>query len=298
MQRVLRHVARGNLMRYRRDRTRAVKVSVFVCTLLFIQAVHAQDTAKIAANHPWARFEVGSWKRVRMSHESVGADGQVEQTSVTETKTTLVEVASTGYQLNVELTVELAGKRFPAEPKRIRQGFHGETNGQSANVQPLGASELVIDGKKYPIEMRKVVINGDDQKRTTLVHYNDQVSPYVLKRVTTATDAAGDKPNYESIVEVVAVAMPYRVISDIRLVSLLKTTQKQASGASTITFEVHCDDVPGGIVAHSAKELNAQNQVVSRSTLELAEYHVVGTIVGVENTPAGRRRVFPRARNR
>ena len=285
-------------MKHRHDKTLDFVVGVFVCISLLGYPAQAQETANVATTHPWARFGLGSWKRVRIYNESISDQGQVEQTSATDTKTTLLEVSNTGYTLQVEVTVEVAGKSFPADPKIIRQGFHGETNGQLVNVETVGAGEVVIEGKTYAIEKLKVIINGDDQKRTTLVHYSDQVSPYVLKRETTATDVANGKPKYESIVDVVAVAMPFRVLTQTKLVSLVKTTQTQVSGASSVTLEMHCDDVPGGVVAHSAKELDAHGHVVSRSALELLEYQVNGSIAAAENGKAGRRRVFQRARSR
>ena len=61
-------------------------------------------------------------------------------------------------------------------------------------------------------------------------------------------------------------------------------------------METHCKDVPGGVVAHSSKELDVAGRVVNRETLELVEYQVVP----IETEPAttvsnGRqRRIFQR----
>lgn len=259
---------------------------------------HGQEPGVTIDEHPWARFGLGSWKQVRVFNETLNAAGQVESTSVTDTKTSLTEVGKDTYTLKTEFTVEVAGKRFTAEPRLVRQGFNGETLGQTVEVKRMGPGETSIDGQKYPVEVRKVVINGDEFKRVSTLHYSPLIAPHVLWRETKAISADSVKPSFESWVSVIAVDMPYRVLSETKLVSLVKTTQTQANGTQSIVLEVHCNDVPGGVVAHSAKELNETGQVVSRSTLELIEYEVVPAGSSGDVQGAGRRRVFHRSRGR
>ena len=71
--------------------------------------------------HPWGRFHKGAWKRYRVVTESLDDNGQVVNTSVTETKTSLEDVGTDSVTLRVEATMEIAGKRLPAEPKTVRQ---------------------------------------------------------------------------------------------------------------------------------------------------------------------------------
>lgn len=248
--------------------------------------------------HPWAKFGVGSWKQVRVYHESIDEVSQVRSTSVTSTRTTLVEVSDSGYVLQVEVDVEVAGKRFNSQPKLMRQGFNGEADGQTVEVQAMGPGELVIDGQKYPTELRKVVINGDEFKRVSVMHYNEQFPPHVLRRDTKATDASGTKPDFESTVEVLAIDMPRRVLNETKLVSDVKTTLRKSNGGTTVTLEVVCRDVPGGVTAHSTKELNPEGRVIARSTLELIDYQVVPLAEESDSSRSGRRRVFHRSRGR
>lgn len=285
-------------MRFFQNGASATLAGALFWMLLLPGMAGGQESATPWEQHPWAKFGLGSWKQVRVFNESIGENGKVENTSITNTKTTLVDVSDTDYMLKVEVTIEVAGKSFKAETKFVRQGFHGEASGQTAEVQTVGPGEVVIDGRKYPIQVRKVVINGDDLKRVSLVHYSAAVPPHVLKRETKVTDVTGGKQTYESLVEVVAVDMPYRVLSETKLVSHVKTTHKQANGTSSVTLEVNCDDVPGGVVAHSAKEYTSADRVMTRSTLELVEYQVVPESADPDNVQTGRRRVFHRGRNR
>ena len=55
------------------------------------------------------------------------------------------------------------------------------------------------------------------------------------------------------------------------MVSHLKTVQKSPKG-TVITLAVLCPEIPGGIISHSSKELDANGRLVRRSTQELIDY--------------------------
>jgi hypothetical protein len=142
------------------------------------------------------------------------------------------------------------------------------------------------------------VINGDGTKKVSTIHHSPQVAPYVLKQRTEAVDAAGKTVKYESLAEVIAIDMPHQVLSEVKSSSHVRTVNKQADGATAITVEVHCTDVPGGVVAHSSKEIAPTGRLIRRSTLELIEYQA-STPVTVKRTKLfGKRRLFPRRRIR
>ena len=136
----------------------------------------AQAPAHASDLNPWARFGVGSWKKVRTFSESLTV-GKVDSTSVKDTKTTLLEVTETYYTLKVETTVEVAGKRFVAEPKYLQQGYNGETDGQTVEIKKMGPGEVVIDGRKYPSEIQQVIVNGDELKRVSTVYISQSIRP-------------------------------------------------------------------------------------------------------------------------
>ncbi len=275
---------------------RIAAILLIVMTIGLPIRAAGQEPLHAAEFNPWTKFGVGSWKKVRAYTESLNDTGKVETTSVKDTKTTLVEVTDTFFALKVETTVEVAGKKFVAEPYYLKQGYNGETNGQTVEIKKVGQEEIVIDGRKYLTEIRQVVINGDELKRVSTVHINELIPPHVLRRETTATDVAGNMKNYESLVEVVAVDMPYRVLTESKTVSHVKTTHRQVNGTSTVVMETHCANVPGSVVAHSSKEINAAGRIVSRETLELTEYQVeLITSEPTSASPNGRRRIFSRA---
>ncbi|MCA9121207.1 MAG: hypothetical protein H6822_21840 [Planctomycetaceae bacterium] len=274
-----------------------------VTAVLGLQSVLVAQTPEppmdrsIGDKHAWAHFGIGSWKLVRVYTEAIGANGQVESVSITETKTTLDKADEQGYSLNVEVTVEVAGKRFQAEPKYVSYGYHGELLGQTIEVKQLGPSHAEICGHKYPTGSRQIVIITDTTQSTSTVEYSDAVAPYYLKRTTESIDNETKARNYHSVVEVLAVDMPEKVLTEVKSAAHVKTIETFENGTSKVTLEVHCESVPGGVVSHTSKQLNSDGRITQRSTLELLDYRAI------EKPPAKvpvieRRRLFPgRRRN-
>lgn len=251
-----------------------------LCLLVFFALCLAGNLRRGTAappQHPnlpnaWARFGVGSWKLVRVHSEILKNNGDVESVSTTETKTTLIEADNESYTLKVEVTVEVAGKRLRAEPKYVTYGLNGELEGQDVTVKQLGADELEINGRTYPTSVEQIVISGESTTSISTVHYSGEVPAHVLKRRTKVIDNETAAHNYETRVDVVAVQMPQIVLDEIKSASYVKTVESRADGSRKITLEVHCTEVPGGIVSYASRQFAADGVVSQRTTLELVAY--------------------------
>ena len=55
---------------------------------------------------------------------------------------------------------------------------------------------------------------------------------------------------------------------------MVRIVKKDVSG-STVTLTINVPDVPGEVVAHTSKKLDAKGQVTRRSTLELVGYRLI-----------------------
>lgn len=234
----------------------------------------AQEGDISREQHPWGRFPVGSWKSVRVVTETLDEKGQVAGITRTETRTTLVSVEARGYSLRIESTVEVAGKKFASQPQVVRHGYYGEPAGQTVEVKKIGTEPLQIDGRTVTSDVRQATYESDGVKRTSTIYYCSTVSPYQLRRET-VTQAATEDQRSTTIVETIALDMPQKVHGQVRPAAYLKTTRKSPQGTK-VTVEVHCDDVPGGVISHSATEADATSRVVRRSTLELIDYNIGG----------------------
>jgi len=246
-----------------------------VCTVLSAaQAADAQQLLIPREHHPWGAFNPGSWIQVRKLTEEFDERGQLKSVSTTETKTTLIEVSERGYTLQLEVTVEVAGKRIVAQPRTVYFGLYGETIGQRVVIKLIGNGELLVGEKKVQCKIFESVIQGADEKILSKIYYCDSTAPFVLKRDAKSMDLEGKTVHLSTQVDAIAVEMPHRVVAEIKTAAHVRTVKKHAKG-STYTLEIHCDDVPGGIVSHASKELDDSGRLVRRSTLDLLDYGAV-----------------------
>ena len=261
-----------------------------VCGLAFAANCPAQQPAYPTDHHPWGRFPLGSWKLVRVVSETLDAEGRVANITMTETRTTLVASDASNYTLRIDTTVEVAGRRFASVPQLVKHGYYGESPGQPVSVKDLGESQLALDGRLVACELRQAVIESDGVKRVSKIHYSSTVPPYQLRRETTAEDVSDEKKT-TTLVEIVSLDLPQRVVGEIKKASYVKTTHKQGAGTK-VTLEVQCDDVPGGVVSHWASETDSAGKTIRRSTLELVDYEIPEPKKG--ELSYGRRRGFHR----
>lgn len=245
--------------------------------------------------HPWGHFAKGSWKRVRTTTETFDEMGRVTAVTVTETKTSLVDVTGSGVTLQVDVAVEVAGKKFASAPQVIKQGFGGEQEGQPVVVRKVGDGTVEIEGQKIPAEVRQMVLQGNGTRRIRTIHYCAEVAPHILREVYEGGDSEGKVKSYETEVEVVALEMPLRHDNQLISASLRKVTHKAATGAVTTTLEQYSEEVPGGVVGNTLKEVDADGRMTRRSTLELVDFQVVEQTSDVR---AARPRLFSRLRER
>jgi hypothetical protein len=221
--------------------------------------------------HPWGKFPPGAWKRMRLTKETFDERG-VPTASVHDIKTTVKAVDASGYTLVTEQTVEVAGQSIPQNKQEFTQGFSGETGRQKVeSVDKVGESEVVLNGRRIPCEVRKAVMNGDGATRSTATaYYSADVTPHLLRReLTVAAGPAGEPAT--TIEEVVALGMPYEFLGRAR--RGIRAHGPEAAGTVQEAMEVWCDDVPGGVIAQWSKELDADGKLIGRTTLELIAYN-------------------------
>ena len=105
-------------------------------------------------HHPWGSFEPGAWKLVQVVTESF--DEGEKLATVTVTKTTLNEVTAASVNLLVEVSVDLAGRQFDAEPQAVRQSFNGELASEEMKVTELAAGEVTIGEREIPCKIQQL----------------------------------------------------------------------------------------------------------------------------------------------
>jgi hypothetical protein len=232
----------------------------------------AETTAMSRQQHPWGRFEAGAWKRYRTQTETLAENGNVAETLTTETRITLEKIDADGVTLRMEGLVELGGKQLSADPKTIKQGFHGETDSDKLTISKQGQEDVFVDGGRRVVACRVERIEKSDPGGKTIIRvfFSDRVPPYVMKRETTQTDAAGSKVLQRTVMSVQSLNAPCRVLN-IRWASHLVAETKHARGA-TKTFAFVSQHVPGGVVCQTTEDYDEQGRRLRTATLQLIDY--------------------------
>lgn len=244
-----------------------------ILTLLLLASFGApvsaeQQVGLLRKHHPWGTFEPGAWKRVRTVTETFEASGRMSST--TDAKTTLKEVVPDGVTLQIQVNVEVGGKRFDAPPEAIKQGFDNELANSGAIVQELGPGQVTIQGRKIDCRIQQWERTDVTGKTTSKVFYSETVEPYIFRRETLKTDAEG-KSRSETVYEVIAMDVPYSVLGEILNTAHIKIVHKNADGTTTTLARVSMD-VPGGVICHTLKEIDNQGCLLRRASLELVDY--------------------------
>ncbi len=230
-----------------------------------------QETPITRYLHPWGRFQEGAWKRYRDVTETLDEQGVVTNRSVTETKTTLKKVETEGVTLLVEAVVDIAGKQLSTQPRTVRQGFHGEQANQKSVFRDLGRGQLTVEGRVIPCRVEEVELTENGSKTVTKTYYSPTVAPFVLRRESVISDPEGKSKLSETTLEVVALHVPCKILSRLRLAAHVKAVTNHPQG-TTVTWAYTSIDVPGGVLCQTAEERDAKNRLVRKSTLELIDY--------------------------
>jgi hypothetical protein len=240
--------------------------------------------------HPWAAFRPGSWKQVRVTTETLNDAGEVESTTVTETRSMLTAVDADSYSLQIDVTVEVGGKRFAPDTKTTRHGLQGESPGEEVKVRHLADQDLVVAGRAIRVHRAELEIAGSERRRVTRFQYADTSLPYVLARQSTTYNAAG-QVQQETTVTTEEVNVPRILLGYRHRTWKTRTEQKHPAGR-VVTQEVHAAEVPGGVVQHTSEEFDAAGKLLRRSTLELVNFGVAK-----EGTDLKKRRSDRKARH-
>lgn len=246
-------------------------IALFFVVFVFAGRLVADDLEP-RLKHPWGACRPGATKEVRVVSENLDASGQVISRSTTVTRTTLQEVTARDYALAVKVCVDVGGKKFDSPPQLVRQGFYGEFPGEAVTLRKLRDETIAFQGRNMAVETREITISGERQRRVMSIACSRAAYPFQFRCSANTFSGDGKTPLATTQVEVVATEIPYRVLGEIRDVAFVRTTQTHPKGTRTITLEVHCPDVPGGVVAHMSKEMDERGQTLRRSELELVAF--------------------------
>lgn len=250
-------------------------VSAF-CVVIFVgvaASALAADKGVLGQTHPWARFPAGSWRKVQIVTENFDDQGKQVETSSTDNVTTIEETRPDRVSLRVEVTVEVGGRRFPAQPQVLRQGFLGEAIGQTVSLVPMRTETIRVGNRDLSCYTEHLEILGGQSKEVGLISYCASPVPRIVRRQTTSTDVTSGATLNESTSQLKTWDEVYPVLGQHK--HAFRVTLKQKSDRGTTTTEsIHVPEIPGEIVHETSEKTNATGQLERRSKLELMAYSV------------------------
>jgi hypothetical protein len=250
-------------------------VSAFCIGVLagFAASASGADKSVLGQTHPWARFPAGSWRKVQIVTENYDDQGKQVETSTTDNVTTIEEARPDRVSLRVEVTVEVGGRRFPAQPQVLRQGCLGEAIGQTVSLIPMRTETIRVGNRDLSCYTEHLEILGGQSKEVGLISYCASPVPRIVRRHTTTTDVASGSTLNESTSELKTWDEVYPVLGQHKRAFRVSLKQKSDRG-TTSTESIHVPDIPGEIVHENSEKTNSHGQLERRSKLELMAYSV------------------------
>ncbi len=222
-------------------------------------------------HHRWARFGSGAWRTVRVTTETLDETGRVASTAITTSSSTLQSVTPTDYTLEVDVTVEVDGRRVNSPSRIVTRRFDGTADGNNVAIESDGTESLVVEYIPVVCDVYVMTVAEDTHRQVTRIYYSQDMAPFVLKKTVRSTDPSGETALEEIDEQVVHREMPRRFGTKTLTTSVIRTTRSNAKG-STMTLAFRCERVPGGIVDQTSKEKDVDGRIVRRSMLELIGY--------------------------
>ena len=240
------------------------------CLLLFLPLQsHAQEWVRAREHHAWARFDVHSWKTTKILTDLIDDAGNITSTVRRETTTRLLETELDRYVLEVESTVQIGEQKVNHSNQKLNRDINTKGEGFAAAVEK---GTLKIGEQEFKVDIRVVTLHTNQGKRVSRVSFCKETTPHVLKRTTTFYDNKST-PLYTTTSAVTEFGAKQDVLGDEKTVCRIVTTHKQ-NGTTTVTDELYCADIPGGIISQKIIEKQTGDQITRRTTLELINYAI------------------------
>ena len=134
------------------------------------------------AKHPWARFPVGSWRQILVTTETFDEAGKLISRNETTQQESLQSVSEDRYELNVQATVDLVGKRIVGQ--WITRVLHTATDGAGQVVESrrLEDQSVRLATGEVNCQVWDVLYRDDARSLVDRIFYSPEQFPYVLRR--------------------------------------------------------------------------------------------------------------------
>jgi len=231
-----------------------------------------------ASEHPWGNFPPKSWCIVQTRTLS-NIDGRTVRSSQT-VKTVLEDIDENGITLSEMETVALGEKSVEKMPVTTKYDFFQERIQDNVQISQGAPAKLQMKDKKVvPCSVRIYTRQTPSGQHTTTIWYTSQVYPYIFRvEKTLRSTPSGGNTEGQIISQSVALVQETSALKKLRgnrrnRTYALQITDK--TGNITAVTEARCSlDVPGGLLASTTQEFDAQNREIRRSESRMTNLYV------------------------
>lgn len=237
--------------------------------IVLASAVGDAQELSVRQRHAWGRFPVGAWKRVRVYKETCDVEGQ-SNNSIEEAKTTLLEANDERFTLEIYTTLQAAGGDINRPPRTVSLSYYGLPMGSKPIIKTLSANASVeVEGREVECQIVEITSDGNQQSRRSRWFLGKSLLP--LKRETMIANTDTGAVLVQSDSDVVCKGLLHRVLDRSRTVTKLRTVLRRPESTST-AYELHCPQIPGGVVQAWTKVVDAEGRTKERTSLELIDF--------------------------
>ena len=232
------------------------------------EEVYQVDLAK----HAWAKFPVGAWREIEIVTETAGADGSGISRSVTTQLERLKSVTNDQYVLEVQATVDLAGKKIVGQARPRLLNIAMNKSGQVLESHRQEDQEILAASGLVQCQVWDVVYSDDSNTKVDHIFYAPDTYPYVLRRESASASGTPDglSPTDE-VATVIARELSYSHQAGPLDCACVQTVSSSEKG-STVRLTMQSPAVPGGEVTQWATDFDTAGKRTKWSRQELVGY--------------------------
>lgn len=154
----------------------------FGTTALVAAQGSAKPAAKVIAKHPWASFNTGSW--VKMKSTTVMDMAGMKNTTVMETKMTMVEKTAEKVVIETEMTVMGNTTKTKADLS-LKASADVTAAAKPAAAPKTGSDTITIGGKALSCKTTEMETDAGGMKILSKTWISEQVPGSLVKSVST-----------------------------------------------------------------------------------------------------------------
>lgn len=227
--------------------------------------------AEVRRTHPWARFEPGAWRRLRVVTESFDAAGESSGVNASERIERLVAVDDETYTLEVENLAPLAGLPTPGavESRHLSLLTDRSADLGALAIEEIEPATISFGDVVVPCRTWRATTAGEGATETEVLSLAVGSDPAVLRRTLTTT--VGGAPGATVTANVSRLDLPALYAERLTRSWRLATTITHPSGSRTDRAAVYSADAPGGLHSESAADYDASGRRTFWSVTDLVE---------------------------